>query len=271
MEPSAKRSWTGRGARRAADQCDPDRPACPGGSRRAARSREGGRLPARRPAHRRGGRGDLRRRTAGPDRPGARRLRGHRAPRRRRPGGGHRDAERLGAGAQRPGQCGRQRDVARRAAWGYHPGADQRGPDDPRHGRPVRPGSHRRREPAPGGAVRRQRRGAAGRPGGPGRRIARRRSPRRRAARLAGRRGPETRGRGRRGAGRRNAGRLAAWAMWRRRAAAGGWPLGSWPPVAWLPVAWPPAGWPPAGWPARARAQDPAVPRYSSPEGSRHG
>ncbi len=49
---------------------------------------------------------------------------------------------------------------------------------------------------------------------------------------------------------------LAAWLMWRRRgAAAGGWRLGRLPR----------AGRPPA-----TPAQDPAVPRYSSPEGARH-
>jgi len=79
---------------------------------------------------------------------------------------------------------------------------------------------------------------------------------------------------------------LAAWAVWRRRAAAGGWPPASWPPIAWRPIAWRPiawrpaawrpaawrpAAWPPIAWPPRTRAQDPAVPRYFSPEGARNG
>jgi uncharacterized protein len=53
------------------------------------------------------------------------------------------------------------------------------------------------------------------------------------------------------------AGLVAAWAAWRRRGLAAGGPF---------PVTWPPGAWPPGAWP-----QDPATPRYSSPEGARHG
>lgn len=45
---------------------------------------------------------------------------------------------------------------------------------------------------------------------------------------------------------------LAAWAVWHRRTAAA-------------------ARWPPGSWPPASRPYDSAIPRYSSPEGARHG
>ena len=53
------------------------------------------------------------------------------------------------------------------------------------------------------------------------------------------------------------AGLVAAWAAWRRRGLAAGGPL--------------PATWPLGARPPGAQPQDPAIPRYSSPEGARHG
>ncbi len=49
---------------------------------------------------------------------------------------------------------------------------------------------------------------------------------------------------------------LAAWLVWRRRAGVGGWRPGAWPRDS-LPLG--------------IRPQDPAIPRYYSPEGARHG
>jgi carbon monoxide dehydrogenase subunit G len=54
---------------------------------------------------------------------------------------------------------------------------------------------------------------------------------------------------------------LAAWLVWRRRAGAGGWRPGTWPRDS-RPL---------GTWPLGTRPQDPAIPRYSSPEGARHG
>jgi uncharacterized protein len=53
------------------------------------------------------------------------------------------------------------------------------------------------------------------------------------------------------------AGLVAAWAAWRRRGLAAGGQF--------------PATWPPGARPPGTRPQDPAIPRYSSPEGVRHG
>lgn len=65
---------------------------------------------------------------------------------------------------------------------------------------------------------------------------------------------------------------LAAWVMWRRRGtAASNWRPGSWRPGSWRPGRGSPASRPPGRGSPASPPPDPDIPRYSSPEGARHG